>query len=694
MVYSAAQWCPGSEAFCLQACDGWSFEDKMARLGSLIGRDRSLHQDERQPARLGGPPVICTTPEPDDEEDVGYQFGDFAPPSPTSSAASSTATPSDCLQELDNRPCKFVVKGTFIQAVPDAPQPQTLRRSRTGPAQLQRAQTDSVLTMQALQAFESFHVPEGDFNGSTATHLPTVTSAPPPPGAPSQSPAARWEQAQAPLQDTWAVPAQCAEEAAWAVPAQGGAQSEVVAWAPVEAGIDHDIPQEELICPVMVIDAALAEEVQKIQLQIEYYLSDSNLQTDGFFHQKISESHEGWLDIDLFMNCNMIRAMGASYEMVQLAALQSAELELREDWRAARRAAGRPPPPLLLAAPALPAGVPTQGTMLASGEHDAEGKRKGQELLSLLMPSQATQDPRTEEVHDADQAHANEASSGVLSGLLRCPSRTLELCLQDPGCRRVQDALEAGGREEQLKVANAIKGSVRKLLLSPQGNHVVQKLVKVLPPEDTGFVAQEILGEAVKVARSQFGCRGIQRLVEKCLHVPSTQAVLEELLGDPQAIRELCKHPFGHYVAQSVLESGFEEFKRRVAVAMLRDLPRLATHKSASYVVEKAMTHCDEEVQAQFCRSLTEAEVVRALAASKGVYVLRAISRKSEELRRAVRRALSDDWLASEQGRAVQASKHARVLLKDLGIQCDGLDAAAASSAAEAAESAAGEEAA
>ncbi|CAK0859365.1 unnamed protein product, partial [Prorocentrum cordatum] len=195
----------------------------------------------------------------------------------------------------------------------------------------------------------------------------------------------------------------------------------------------------------------------------------------------------------------------------------------------------------------------------------------------------------------------------------------------------------------------------------------------------------------------QFGCRGIQRLVEKCLHVPSTQAVLEELLGDPQAIRELCKHPFGHYVAQSVLESGFEEFKRRVAVAMLRDLPRSPLGDLAVALqqqAKEAMTHCDEEVQAQFCRSLTEAEVVRALAASKGVYVLRAISRKSEELRRAVRRALSDDWLASEQGRAVQASKHARVLLKDLGIQCDGLDAAAASSAAEAAESAAGEEAA
>ena len=47
-----------------------------------------------------------------------------------------------------------------------------------------------------------------------------------------------------------------------------------------------------------------------IKEQIEYYLSDKNLEHDSFFHQKISENSNGYLDLELLLKCNKIKNAG------------------------------------------------------------------------------------------------------------------------------------------------------------------------------------------------------------------------------------------------------------------------------------------------------------------------------------------------------------------------------------------------
>ena len=36
---------------------------------------------------------------------------------------------------------------------------------------------------------------------------------------------------------------------------------------------------------------------QRIRAQVEYYLGDKNLETDKFFHEKITEAKDGWIDV-------------------------------------------------------------------------------------------------------------------------------------------------------------------------------------------------------------------------------------------------------------------------------------------------------------------------------------------------------------------------------------------------------------
>lgn len=73
------------------------------------------------------------------------------------------------------------------------------------------------------------------------------------------------------------------------------------------------------------------EKLNQLRGQVEYYLSDDNLKRDKFFHEKISSDVDGYLDVDLIMNCNKIKTMNVPKELVIDAIKKSKELELSGD---------------------------------------------------------------------------------------------------------------------------------------------------------------------------------------------------------------------------------------------------------------------------------------------------------------------------------------------------------------------------
>ena len=90
------------------------------------------------------------------------------------------------------------------------------------------------------------------------------------------------------------------------------------------------------------------ERRQKVLGQVEYYLSDDNLSTDSFFHQKISESKEGYLNINLLLNCNKLKSLKTSCEEIGDAIKHSKLLELSKDSHSVRRINNKELPELKL----------------------------------------------------------------------------------------------------------------------------------------------------------------------------------------------------------------------------------------------------------------------------------------------------------------------------------------------------------
>jgi hypothetical protein len=67
--------------------------------------------------------------------------------------------------------------------------------------------------------------------------------------------------------------------------------------------------------------------IELLQKQIEYYLSDKNLQHDTFFYEKIAETKDGYIDANLFLNCNNIKKLDVKIEDVILACKNSSKVD-------------------------------------------------------------------------------------------------------------------------------------------------------------------------------------------------------------------------------------------------------------------------------------------------------------------------------------------------------------------------------
>ena len=86
----------------------------------------------------------------------------------------------------------------------------------------------------------------------------------------------------------------------------------------------------------------------EIKEQVEYYLSDENLKNDSFFHQKISEDANGYIELDFLLKCNKIKKAGWKKEELIEGIKLSDKIELDKTENKVRRKDNKPLPELIL----------------------------------------------------------------------------------------------------------------------------------------------------------------------------------------------------------------------------------------------------------------------------------------------------------------------------------------------------------
>jgi len=214
---------------------------------------------------------------------------------------------------------------------------------------------------------------------------------------------------------------------------------------------------------------------------------------------------------------------------------------------------------------------------------------------------------------------ATVANAYMLATSDKSSSRALQLALQDAPSK------------DAAALALGLRGHVRDIIWSMHGNYVLQKVIEVIPASVACFIVQELRGVAAEVARHRFGCRVLCRLLE---HLSSsdqqTCSLVDEILQDTVA---LCRHNFGNFVIQHVLEFGIEEQKHTVACALCKDISGNARNQNASHAIEKALSCCSggdrDAILGNLCRD--PSDLLELAQHQFGCFVVRALLRLPQD---------------------------------------------------------------
>jgi len=241
-----------------------------------------------------------------------------------------------------------------------------------------------------------------------------------------------------------------------------------------------------------------------------------------------------------------------------------------------------------------------------------------QQIESQILPrelSSPVQCGPSDEVAAATTAfseHASDDSSSTTSDFSESPvlGKVWQLSQRQKGCRKVQEAVDQACNELRKQIAQELSGHVVAAALSPNANHVLQRLVATLRPHDCQPLIDELLqggaATVLEVARHQYGCRVIQRLLEHC-HQEQMEAVANILMADALP---LARHAYGNFVMQQLLRYGSRAQQHILCQSFKASIQELLSHQAASPVIAKALVHSSPEDQV----SLARAAVGRRLA--------------------------------------------------------------------------------
>lgn len=192
------------------------------------------------------------------------------------------------------------------------------------------------------------------------------------------------------------------------------------------------------------------------------------------------------------------------------------------------------------------------------------------------------------------------------------------------GTRILQKAIEVCAAETKRVLLHGFEGNVWAACCSPHANFMLQACMRWMPADAwQHFVLRELSGHYVEAAKSDFGCRVLQRLMEHC-NYKDLKPLIDEVVNDKQTLRELIQHRFGNYVVQHIFEHDSEEGRQQqkvveelcvVDVSRGQNIYELARHRVASHVLDASLRYCKPACLCQVVEAM--------LSDSKQLHVLR-----------------------------------------------------------------------
>ncbi|ODN84336.1 hypothetical protein L202_00308 [Cryptococcus amylolentus CBS 6039] len=194
------------------------------------------------------------------------------------------------------------------------------------------------------------------------------------------------------------------------------------------------------------------------------------------------------------------------------------------------------------------------------------------------------------------------------------------------GTRAVQKMVDFLAQPRQPKQIRtlilALSMNVVALIKDLNGNHVIQKCLNKLIPEDNQFIYNAIAANLIEVATHRHGCCVLQRSIDHASPAQRMQLVTEIIFNSLYLVQD----PFGNYVIQYILDLNDARFSEPLIRTFIGNVCSLSVQKFSSNVVEKCIRVADPEIRKVLVGEvLNRSRLEKLLRDSYGNYVIQTI---------------------------------------------------------------------
>jgi Pumilio-family RNA binding repeat len=204
--------------------------------------------------------------------------------------------------------------------------------------------------------------------------------------------------------------------------------------------------------------------------------------------------------------------------------------------------------------------------------------------------------------------------------IARAAPAMVSIALNQHGTRALQKMVEYVSTPEQVDIiVMALKDCVVELVQDLNGNHVIQKCLNKLGPENSQFIFEAVGLHCVIVGTHRHGCCVLQRCID---HAKGQQR--SKLIGSiTRNSFSLVQDPFGNYVVQYILDLDEPKFTQPLCLSLAGNIPGLSKQKFSSNVIEKCLRTADVETKRMMIEEMLHAnEIEKMLRDSFANYVV------------------------------------------------------------------------
>ncbi|GAB7354817.1 hypothetical protein MBLNU459_g5204t2 [Dothideomycetes sp. NU459] len=170
----------------------------------------------------------------------------------------------------------------------------------------------------------------------------------------------------------------------------------------------------------------------------------------------------------------------------------------------------------------------------------------------------------------------------------------VKIAVNQHGTRALQKMIEFISTREQIQIIiEALQFEVVHLIQDLNGNHVIQKCLNHLSPEDAQFIFDAVGTNCVVVGTHRHGCCVLQRCIDHASGLQKGQLIQHITMNAFALVQD----PFGNYVVQYILDLGEPSFSEPLCRTFCGSVALLSRQKFSSNVIEKCIRTAEDDTK-------------------------------------------------------------------------------------------------